>query len=195
MLTNVFHEFMDLNTNNSLGSDHLPVSFSVKIGSKLKIPEHFIYSYKKANWKKFREIIDKNLSISNLKPEYIVSIQQIDTLLDHFGKTLNSAISQSIPQVKPYNSEFELSDEIKALIIVRNTLRHQWQRDRLPSLKNSVNTLQRQMAFKINELRNVMFSGKLQKFQTNDPNMWSISKFLKNINRSFPPFSHENNIL
>ncbi len=40
-----------------------------------------------------------------------------------------------------------------------------------------------------------MFSGKLQEFQTNDPNMWSISKFLKNKNRSYPSFSHQNKIL
>jgi hypothetical protein len=74
-------------------------------------------------------------------------------------------------------------------------MRRQWQRNRLHTIKSSINALQQQISFKINEQRNLMFSGKLQEFQSNDPNMWSISKLLKNKNKTYPPFSHQNGIL
>jgi endonuclease/exonuclease/phosphatase family metal-dependent hydrolase len=183
VLTNCFHELSHLETLNELFSDHRPVQFSINIETKKSNPDFHIYSYKKADWTKFRQYLNDSVNIDKIRSLEINDKDQIKNLIVDFSDLLINAIKYSIPLVKPYNSEFELSEEIKAMIIVRNMKRRQFQRTRNPALKNNINALQRKISSKISELKNKKFEFTIQESQLNDPKMWKITKFMKNKHR------------
>ena len=77
-------------------------------------------NYKKANWDRFRQDMNKNLVMSG----GLKTIEGIDLEVDKIVGLIQNAIKKSVHEVKVNNNKKYLSDEIQNLIGIRSNLRN-----------------------------------------------------------------------
>ena len=94
LLTNGIHDYSHL-ACISLFSDHNAVEFSVHFNGNRNIShQQLIHNYKKANWNKFRNIVERNL-LSQL-PTSVTHTDVIDTLITTLFKAIKHAEKLSV---------------------------------------------------------------------------------------------------
>ena len=83
---------------NSLGSDHFPTVVSFNESPSYEEMDSTRWSFKKANWEKFKRNCQELLSGESFQ---ILPGDEIDTVYERFVQLLTEAASTSIPKTKP----------------------------------------------------------------------------------------------
>lgn len=101
--------------NDQMQSDHRPV---ISTNGEFERPVLKRYDYSKADWNKYRRIMDHNInSITSLE-----SIDEIDRSIESFTKYIYDARANSIP-LQRIIFHTAISPETRQLIQLKNTLR------------------------------------------------------------------------
>ena len=193
VLTNGIHDHTVL-TSIPLSSDHNAVEFSVEHNGNRQITnQHLIRNYKKANWEKYKLLVERNLTTH--LPTSTTNTDEIENLVTNLSYAIKYAENLSVPLIKPTEYALQLSPQIVTMIKLRNIFIRQWQRTRRIDLKTSVNRLSKKIKLEINEIRNMNWSAKLSQIQPNNRDLYQTTKFLKKRNRLLPPLNVNNKIL
>lgn len=188
VLTNGYKEVVNIRTVNELSSDHVPVLFEVELNGKSNPPLPCSKRcYSKADWCKFKDIIQNHIDLRFIGNR-LNSKDDIDDVLASFNKCIKDAEDASIPMEIQSRLKSSAPDPtVSRLISVRNYKRRQWQRTRLPYLKNEVNSLSRLIRKHIDMVKNVEWHNRLSKIPPKSNQLWKVTKLLKNKSRRFPP--------
>lgn len=182
----------NLHVYNALSSDHLPVCFTIPSALAKEQP-NLTFNYKKADWKKFRSIVDakcENLSSLPLESEH-----EIDSAVSLFTNAILEAEEASVPKKSPYRFRYAFSDELGMLTRYRNQCRNKFKRTLDPmwkSLWNQANSLISKATSKLNQSS---FSDKLASLKIRDGSLYGLAKSLKNKNSSLPPLKKSDDSL
>jgi hypothetical protein len=87
VLTNVFHEICDLLTSTVLFSDHLLVLFGVELNVRRKVPVHFVFDYKYADWVLFRRELDSRMDL-NFSLHRVEYGADVDSIIQTFTEVI-----------------------------------------------------------------------------------------------------------
>lgn len=199
LLTNSHLHLSELDTH-PFGSDHNGVSFVVNLQNDLNLLSPYARpSFKDADWKLYRRIINEKLANANMNVNHIVESQQIDAMVEELTKTIHLAQEQAVPLIIPDKYALVLPREVEEMIKVRNILERQSQRAtntvRKAELKSLVNLLSRQIQDEILDVRNENWSHLLRSIPTNDNHrkLWQVTKFLKNRCKKLPVLKQDGN--
>lgn len=191
-LTNTSTLFSQPIVCNDLSSDHLPVKCGV-----LESPStntRIFYDLGKANWSRYRNQIKNRLRHSDKNLDTIESTEQIDSCINVFNTTISESINLSVPKKSPSDQKKKLPQHILNTIKLRNRLRRQWQRNRIPRLNIEVKLLNNTIKTEIFMFRNSEWNLKLQSLDKNSRPFWNIAKALKKKNSFVPAFQNNHNI-
>jgi hypothetical protein len=83
VLTNGFHDIFDLSTRTALSFDHLPVLFEVELDVRHKVPEHFVFDQRNADWALFRREMDSRVDL-NFSLDRVESEADVDSMVRTF---------------------------------------------------------------------------------------------------------------
>lgn len=110
----------DIRVLISLSSNHYPMYFSV--GGSLSFNERkHHYCYNKANWNRYRSILDDNIALTS---STFKSIEEIDSAVDHLQNSIIKARNITVPTREASGpSRCRLPRHIKRLIHYKNYLR------------------------------------------------------------------------
>lgn len=159
---------------NDLSSDHIPVLLQLND----QIPESVNIlkpNYKKANWKKFREIITEKLIIT----PRLLSNDEIDIETDKITNLIQTAMEKSIPNQIVNNRKLQIPDNIKQLITDRNKCRKYWQKTRNIDWKNRMIILNKDIQIQMKEHKNNIWKTKLENLNVRNNSIWRMNKNLK----------------
>lgn len=171
---------------NDLSSDHRPVEFTIPISIHLH-PSLKIKNFRRTNWDLYRSTIVEKLA----KNVSIDSETDIENQVEILSNLILEAQDIAVPLSKPYTFRYPQSQEIKDLIIERNSLRKATLRN--PSLKPRVNLLNRAIKYKTSLLNAKNFNERLSKLKLSDLSLHQFAKAIKKKKSHFPPLkSHSN---
>lgn len=126
-LTNGLNEMSDPETHQST-SDHLIVTFEVYLTDEVQLNQRRqIPNYAKADWNKYRDLVNIVLDNDDVQLTDITDTNQIDELITKLTDAIKFAQHRSIPLVTPHRYELILPDFIKDMIRERNRLVRQLQ--------------------------------------------------------------------
>lgn len=180
-LTNTTVSFSNVYTLDSvLPSDHDPVicivegfDIAKKIASKR--------NYKKANWKKFSEIIEEKLDPSNIK---LSTKADIDEELAKFINAIRIAENESVPLETKRSQRTTISKETAKLIQLRNTTKRSKKRCYDPDVRDLYSSLinQQNKCIKrhVDKDFNNTWSNAIRSLKPGDPKIWSVAKKMTN---------------
>lgn len=183
------------NTNNitnpvsipGLTSDHNPVHFKLNHIKKENIRKS-ITSYKNTDWGKFKQDINDSIIINN----NLDTPNKINEEVQKFTMSINKAKEKHTKNITINSQKEQLTDDIKTLIKKRNALRKQHQRTRLPTLKTSINSLNRHIKDEIRTLLNTKWQNKLENLSSTDNTIWKMTQILKKPKKPIPTLSLNN---
>lgn len=171
-----------------LPSDHNPVIFSLN-HNMTQLTPITTRNYKQANWKAFRDELDKHIPIA---PVFRRS-QDIDNFAEHLVQSINRATDVAIPLNQQKIVRRELPLIIKAKIKLRNRIRHQWQKQRDNNTLHSLRILTTHIKREINKWRNDEWNLFLSTLRpTDNCSLWRTSKYFKRRFSSIPPLDTPN---
>lgn len=147
------------------------------------------------DWEKYRSIIISKINMENHNLSDITNKSQIDTMVQHLTMAMEEAQHRSIPLIHPEPFSLQLSPEIIGLIKERNQIKRIWQRRRCSILKASINRLNKEIARKINELKNINWNHKISSIPKSDVKLWQVTKILKLKHKQIPPIISEEKTL
>ena len=171
---------------NELNSDHLPVLIALDKIPKIETSVQSYLNYKKANWHKYREIINKNLKLSGS----IISRTDVDRAVVELATLIQKAALATIPNSKVDRNFQFISNEIKSMIKTRNKLRRICQRtgnQKYLSIKNKLTNLIKR---KMTAFSNESWSRKLDKLEIKDNSLWKVAKCLTKKKETLIPVLH-----
>lgn len=173
LLTNVAFDF-DLSALTShTSSDHSPIV--CEIDSVIESTDRVFYNYKIADWRKYRNYIDRN--INEIRTP--VSKVEIDYAIDRFSSLITSARSIAVPVVKS-NIKSKISPATKQLIQYKNSIKRIWQRTHTTTekqqLKRELNRLQKQIDEMVKGDLNQHWSNQLRNINKGGKKLWSLAK-------------------
>lgn len=182
VLTNGAQSYTKPQIASNLASDHLAISFEIHHQAEIFQTEYKILDYKKADWKKFRRIINEKINFLDLNIDNITTTTQVDDMTTFLTSTINESVNEAIPKVTPKNFKYMLTDSIKQLIAYKNSIRRAWQRNRQPQLRSLFMLLKHRVEYEIKEFRNKCWAEHLQNIsrQHNNDRLWRVAKLLRN---------------
>lgn len=186
ILTNNLHTISHISTSNILTSDHLPIEFSVDLTELNTQKLETTSRYDLADWSKFKFSLNQAINIQQ-HHDHPYSEIEVDNQLNYFTNALKQAIDIAVPKKVIKKHAVELPRSLKDLISNRNTLRRQWQRSRDPILKHQLNLLNRRIHNESFELRNRIFSKKIEELKIGSRDFWKSTKLLKSKLNAIPP--------
>jgi hypothetical protein len=193
-LTNGFHNIVEVQANNELSSDHLPVTFKLELGNTFQPKTTSKRCYAKANWSTFKSYLNDKIDLLTA-PYQLSSISMIDVSIDNLTKSIKEAENQAIPIVQTVFASPPLSDSLRRLISLRNCKRRQWQRDKSRSTKKVVNFLNRLIKFQIKATNNERWNHRLSSLKKHSNQLWKVTKLVKNQTTKIPPLKVSSKIL
>jgi len=170
---------------NELSSDHLPLFFSIS-GSIARYDSNSL-NLLKVNWPKFTRFVEADCH--SLLTADLSSHVSIDCLVDSISTSISSALNRSAPKKKDFLLRYKYSHAVNLLIKNRNHFRNLYKRSRDPSLKSSVNLLNRMIRLQVFEEKKVAFKDKLNNLSFRDNSLYNFARHLKRKNFSVPPLS------
>lgn len=173
---------------NELNSDHRPILFTVGQVKHNNTYEQEVYKYKKADWNKFRSILDSKIVI-NYK---IYTKQNIDQEVSKFTNSLELALRQTVSKAKRKREEEKLPEEILDLIKLRNRNRRIWQKTRNPAYRDTYKKQIKMIKTKIINYRNEVWRKKLTKLNIYDRSLWKMTKIFKKKFQPIPTLEDNN---
>lgn len=175
---------------NNLGSDHLPVSFTIFRETARSAPTE-IFNFSKANWKKFQANMgEKTKNLNNsYQPEQIKSTDDLNVLINKFQSSIIESRNVSVPKVIVKNSGYRnLPDNILKMIRWRNYSRRKWLSTRQDHYLQYMKMMNRMIAANVSKFRNEEWNKTLKEFTvTGSKQFWSVTKAIKNTYNSIPP--------
>ncbi|KAK2577593.1 hypothetical protein KPH14_012704, partial [Odynerus spinipes] len=166
---------------HELSSDHKPVMFT--LGSQHKdIFTKTTYNYKKADWDKFRQLLNKKITITS----NITTSEELEKTVQSYTNILQHCIKHTIPTFSSRQSDNSLSEHIINTIRYRNKIRKKWQKTRIIEYKEHSNILTRCIRKAIAEHRNKRWSEQLSKLNPNDNSLWRMTKIFKSEYQTIP---------
>ena len=154
------HLNMAISLGSLTSSDHLPVHVKLSTNAIIKDTKK-VYNFKKANWDKYKSMIENQIEIKNMNNK---TKEEIDEEIRRWMETIIKAADESIPKnkvtflIKPNNS-----DNLKLLMNQYQQLctLPSWNINQLNILQN----LQHQLKTESLKLHTEMWSAKISKLQ------------------------------
>lgn len=172
--------------SNDLSSDHIPFTFTIK--SDLTSPnEQKILNFRKANWKKFKTVINEGSFHLNTSFPLLDTPQEINSCVKKFEDLILNAAAKSIPLKKPYQFRYKFSNEVQMLKRYRNSYRNLYQRSLDPFHKSMMNQLNRLVKQQTASFNQASFSERIAGLRLGDESLFSFTKSLKKKNAIAPP--------
>lgn len=173
---------IELETLNSLNSDHNPVA--ITIGDEIaSFTPSIKYNYRKANWKQFRLELDKLIDSTPVN-----TVQNIETAVANFTTNVFKAVDVSVPKSIPGRcSIYDLPFSIKKSIAVKNRARRIWQKFRTPDLKRIYETLRDKVKTEITEFRSQQWEQCVGDLKIQDNSVWQMARRMTNKKEPSPP--------
>ncbi len=173
-------------TINDLSSDHLPISFLVPYNNVIPSPVK-MFNYKKANWKKFRSLLECSSSELIQKFSSINSIQSIDNAIDEVTRAILTAENESIPKRNPFRFRYQYSTELAMMIKERNRLRNLYKRSLLPVYKSLISRMNKLIRDNTFILRQKSFDDRVAQLEVGDGSLFGFTRALKKKGQVIPP--------
>lgn len=195
MITNTPLGVTDLKCYGDLQSDHKAVSFEiVTTNIKLKKEKSTFLDYKNADYEKYRFIVQYVIGKRNFDT-LCKSSEELEYYVNKFIEIINYARNKSVP-IKPVRgqSEVDLTPEIQNLINDKKSLNRKWLRDRDPEVKKSINRLEKQIKWRVKELKNERWGNLLNDIKPSSQVMWKLSRFCKKGPKTLPPLIKDGRI-
>lgn len=178
---------------NDLSSDHLPLTFNVPFN--FSIPEDCrIFNYAKANWKKFRQVIQSSLVPLQVNFYTLVDENSIDRCIKSLNNSICSAIEYSVPKKLPYRHRYPYSPEIHNLTKSRNFYRRKFKETLDSAYRSVANQLSRLIKSQTALLNQNTFDDKIAELDPLDNSLFKFSKQLKNRKSNIPPLVRTNSL-
>ena len=193
-LSNGFFDATDIETVNELSSDHLPVSFVLELSNPIKTIASKSKCYAKADWGKYKSYLNERIDLL-LVAGQLESKADVDTSITALTRLMKEAEDVSIPMTKKITRFPSISASISRLIAIRNLKRRQWQRSRHPTLKEEVNSLNRQIKTEVKLHNNLIWNEKLSRLNSHPNQFWKVTKTLKNPVTKIPPLKTSSTLL
>lgn len=170
-----------------LPSDHNPIIFKLR-NTKSEDRTRQITSYKKTDWTKFRQTLDKNITIDyNIQTE-----EQLEASILSLSRAITKALQKhtKTKTITLQHRNTQLPQSISDLIAERNRTRRTWQRSRDLRHKTHMNTLTRTIRSVIYKHTNETWTKKLKSLNIQDNSLWNMSKILRKPFSRIPTLDH-----
>ncbi|KAG5681565.1 hypothetical protein PVAND_010984 [Polypedilum vanderplanki] len=177
-------------THNDLSSDHMPILFS--FSKILSLDERRIFNWKKANWKKFKDIVNTNSVELTNRP--INSTDDIDNIIQSLTENIIQASIVSIPKKKPYRFRYPFSSRLDLLCKERTRLRNRYKVTLRHEYKSLINQLNRLIKFETSKINKESFESRLASLKTDDNTAFSFVKALRKSKNTLPPLCVNGNL-
>lgn len=191
VITNGIHQIETIK-NSILISDHTGVEMTIKIGIETaRSQQRMKLDYSKANWKQYKRSLSRNIE-SEVSKLQLNSTEDINSFVSIFTKTIIDSRDDSVPVA--FHNEYKLNipDKLMEVIKMKNRLKNIWKRSRQPTVKSTVNKLEKFIKDKIQIIRNENWAHKLRSIKPGNQSVWNVARFLKNGNRILPPLKDGN---
>lgn len=170
-----------------LSSDHRPITFQIK--ANFVFPEiSKVKSFKRANWKKFRDHIEEKLDnltfTTNRTPELI------DLSIKLLNESILSASKVAIPLVKPTQFRYPFSHEIEELCRQRSFIRRRMKHHNLTNLRSQINFLNKEIKRLTGNLKSRSWSDKLSSLKAEDLSFYDFTKKIKRKDKGSVPLKN-----
>lgn len=192
-ITNTPNIVQNVETLSELNSNHLPVILSISFNCSQNPFLKQVFKYKYANWNLFRTNIENKISeYPNINTLH--TINEIDSAIDQFTKIIVESRDIAVPKsIARHPDKLVLDNDTIVLIRLRNTRRRQYQRHRIPYLKNLINRLNFIINQNILKLINEKWQSKLENLVKGSKSYWKTVKTVKHKFQPIPPLKNENN--
>lgn len=162
--------------NDHFSSDHAPIICSTS--SIIQHTQQKIFDYAKANWKRYRCII--NEKINELPTPNTTA--EIDIAFEQFTELIQTSKIACVP-VKSSKHFSPITDNTKKLIQMKNSMKRRWQRcinvHVRQQLKHELNQLQKLVDLCVRNDYNASTSKQLKQFSKGSKSMWQLTKRIK----------------
>lgn len=180
-ITNNVHSTSQMNSLPILSSDHNAVEFTIYTDT-YSVPRTK-FRFDLAKWANFQTHV-----IQHIDPNTTLSTEaDINCVIHGLTDTIQRAIELHVPKTKYKTNTVKLPTPTVHKISLRNTLRRQWQRTRLVSLRRYVNKLTREIAAECRTHRNKQFGSMLQNLDFASTKFWRATKIIKQTQNCMPP--------
>lgn len=190
VLTNVPHFMNYPIVSNNLGSDHLPVHFSILATASSRLL-NLQYVFRKTNWKKYKSCLNYFFAQPNNENSCSCT-DDIDSAIHNFSNAILYSIDCSTPKNVLKNNFIKLPYHIITTIKSRNYFRRQWNRYRQQNFLLLFKIYDKLVKYEIWCFRNESWNRKLANLDTRSKPFWNISKMLKKKLPTIPVISHNN---
>lgn len=164
-------------TKNDLNSDHLPIMFHVL--SSTTMMENWHYNFKRANWKKYKHVLENKFQNRVFDIQNINSTEEIDSEVNYFTSSLLEATRESVPKCSPKNNYIKLPEYILNLIKIRNRYSREWTRYRQLSDYYIMVNYSNIIRHEIHQFRNRQWNARLSQMNKASKPFWNVTKILK----------------
>lgn len=185
-LSNGHFDATDIRTVNELSSDHLPVSLVLELSNPIKANVFMSKCYAKADWDKYKSYLNDRIDLVSVTTQ-LESKAGVDASIVALTSLIKEAENASIPVTKNVTRFPCLNASVSRLIALRNFKRRQWQRNRQPTLREEVNSLNRQIKAEVKSQNDEYWNIKLSRMNKQPNQFWKIAKALKNSVDKIPP--------
>ena len=193
LLTNIPDKVSQPVAMNNLGSDHLPVKFSISFDCLQT--ENFVLDLKNTNWKTYKRSLKSKLENIDINIDNIINSTQIDQNVDIFSKYIINSFHDSTPKIKPkYSNHLKLPSNIINLIKIRNKHRRDWIRHRQQSDFSHLNYYSTLINKEIFNFKNKNWNVHLSNLEKHSKPFWNIAKATRKKIPNIPPI-HKDGII
>lgn len=187
ILTNVPHFMNYPSVSNSLGSDHLPVLFSVFATTAARL-QNIHYDLRNTDWRRYRSTLNSSF-LQPINSNTMLCKDDIDLAVHRFTNAVTNAIDSSTPRIVARNNFIKLPNYILNTIARRNYYRRQWNRYRQPSDHILFKQYDKLVKYETWCFRNEIWNRKLSNLDVRSKPFWNISKMLRKRVQSIPVIS------
>ena len=190
---------------DDLGSDRLPIEISIDPPPppphththRNTFTNHTKYKFDQTDQEVFESTLEEALGSADFSG--LLSTSDLDTYADFIVTGISTVVDKAIPKAKSMRSEGNpISDETIALIKEKRRLRRHYSQNKDPSVKTSINQLQKQVKeeLKIESLVSWEKFCNSISLETNSNESWrKIKNFLRSKGqRDYPTLLHVNKV-
>lgn len=156
----------------SLSSDHNPVISIISKTIPVRPPLR-VYQYNKANWKKFRVLIDEQITAN----QRLQTTKDIDTAIEKLTSTIHKSAAMSIPETSIKPRYFNIPADLKNKIKTKNYFRRQFQRFRTNDLRHIYVNLSKEIQLELVQWRNHTWNVFLGQLNPQRGTLWKMTKY------------------
>lgn len=161
---------------DQMSSDHAPVICNV-LGTST-VTSRKIFDYSKADWKKYRQIIESRLVNAPIP----ATEAEVNSAIKSFTEIIISARSSAVP-IKNQRTKTKISTETLSMIQHKNRLKRLWQRagtwTEKQQIKCELNRMQKLINKMVKDDYNAHFEQQLSKLEKGDKLVWKLAKQLR----------------